>query len=85
MSADRTTVEVSRAMFIYTLDRRAASDLIRDLAHALATEDTIEMQAIICPGREAGEREMRVGVRTSIGSYGGPLLYSVAEIAGEAR
>jgi hypothetical protein len=86
MSADRTTVEVSRAALIFSLDRKEASRLIRDLAAALATEDEIAMEGYIATGWQNLEErlEFRVGVRNSFGFARGPLLYSAVEIP-EAR
>jgi hypothetical protein len=86
MSADRTTVEVSRAALTFTLDRKEASRLIQALASALATDDEIAMEGYIATGWENLEErlEFRIGVRNSFGFARGPLFYSAVEIPATA-
>jgi hypothetical protein len=82
MSGTTTTTEISRAALTFSLDRENAARLIRDLAAALATDDTIEMEAYVATGWTALEErlELRLGVRNSFGFARGPLLYAAAEI-----
>ena len=87
MSGTKTTTEISRAALTFSLDRKEASRLIRDLAAAIATEDTVEMEAYIATGwTDLRERlELRLGVRNSFGFARGPLLYAAAEIPEDAQ
>lgn len=75
-----TVTNVPRAAMLFSFDRESVTRVIRELAQALATEDTVDMEAYIETTADGAQR-LRLGRRGYMPAAHADLQYISAEVA----
>lgn len=74
-----TVTNVPRAAMLFSLDREAVTRVIRELAQALATEDTVDMEAYIETATD-GTQRLRLGRRGYMPAAHADLHHIAADV-----